>query len=150
MVCAVHSTTFLALPTAAAAAAAIPWNSQTRSLYVCRQLVKHALDCSRSCCRVLSMCWSASPSLGSSLMEDTHRIPVQKKFLSILKMSLYQCSSGITWNALTAFSVDSQQIFSINCDVDLNTVLRDSLVRNVEFPLPPAPREAVFLCGTMT
>lgn len=73
------------------------------------------------------MCWSTSPSLGSSLdsgelVGDTHRIPVQK-FLSILKMSLYQCLSGIIWNGLTAFPVDSQWIFSVNCDVNFNTLL---------------------------
>lgn len=49
---------------------------------------------------------------------------------------------------LMAFPVESQHISLVNYDVNLNTVLRDSLVRNVDISAPLPHAEAVFLCGT--
>lgn len=51
---------------------------------------------------------------------------------------------------LTAFPVESQHISLVNYDVNLNTVLRDSLVRNVDISAPPSPTLKQFSCVVLT
>lgn len=50
---------------------------------------------------------------------------------------------------LMAFPVESQHISLVNYDVNLNTVLRDSLVRNVDISAP-LPTLKQFSCVVLT